>query len=196
MIVKDARFEITAVSPAQYPQSNLPEIAFVGRSNVGKSSIINSLLNRKKLARISGTPGKTREINFYNVNEKLFFVDLPGYGYASVSKQKKSSWGNIIETYLLTRHQLKVIILLVDVRHEPSADDKQMYDWLVANNVPHMVVATKIDKITRSAVNPRLSDIRKALNAAEGIKVFPYSSETRQGREALWEAIDEYVEEE
>ncbi len=194
MIVKDARFEITAVSPAQYPQSNLPEIAFVGRSNVGKSSIINSLLNRKKLARISGTPGKTREINFYNVNEKLFFVDLPGYGYASVSKQKKSSWGNIIETYLLTRHQLRVIILLVDVRHEPSADDRQMYNWLVANNVPHMVVATKTDKITRSAVNPRLSAIRNELNAGEGIKVFPYSSETRLGREALWDAIDEYME--
>ena len=190
MIVNNAKFETTAVKPAQYPAGNLAEITFVGRSNVGKSSIINTLLGRKNLARIGATPGKTREINFFNVEDKLYFVDLPGYGYASVSKEKKSTWGEVIETYLATRQQLKLIIMLVDIRHEPSADDKIMYQWLQGNTAPHLVVATKADKIPRGRVMERLKAIRAALGLGEGIKLIPFSAETRQGKDEVWTEIE------
>lgn len=190
MIIKNPRFELTAVKPEQYPASEMPEVAFVGRSNVGKSTIINTLLNRKSLARVSATPGKTREINFYNIDDTLYFVDLPGYGYASVSKEKKSTWGGVIETYLTTRQQLRLIILLVDIRHTPSVDDRQMYEWLVGSGFPHMIVATKADKISKSQVNPRTKDIRTTLGAVHGIKIIPYSSETRQGKDEIWTSIE------
>ncbi len=194
MIVKDARYERTAVRPDQYPESNLPEIAFVGRSNVGKSSIINALMNRKSLARTSSTPGKTREINFYNVDGLLYFVDLPGYGYASVSRDKKHSWGDIIEKYLCLRRQLKSLVLLVDIRHLPSKDDKLMYDWLLANNVPHFVVATKSDKIPRAQVKPKLKDIREFLGIADENAVVPFSSETKQGSDEIWARISGVIQ--
>ena len=141
--ISKARFELTAVKPEQYPASSLPEFALIGRSNVGKSSIINSLLNRKGIARVSSTPGKTREINFYNIDDKIYFVDLQGYGYANVSKEKKSTWGDIIEIYLTTRLQLRALIMLVDIRHKPSDYDKVMFDWLMAKGMPFLIVATK-----------------------------------------------------
>jgi GTP-binding protein len=195
MVVKDAKYERTAVRPDQYPESNLPEVAFVGRSNVGKSSIINALLNRKSLARVSSTPGKTREINFYNVDKVLYFVDLPGYGYASVSRDKKNSWGEVIEKYLTLRKQLKALILLVDIRHLPSKDDKLMYEWLVAYNVPHFLVATKSDKIPRSQVKPKLKEIREFLGIQDESVVIPFSSETKQGGEDIWTRIEQVCSE-
>ena len=190
MIVKNAKYELTAVRPDQYPVNTIPEVAFVGRSNVGKSSIINSLLNRKNLARVGATPGKTRELNFYNVDEVLYFVDLPGYGYASVSKGRKSSWGEFIETYLSSRGQLKMLIMLVDVRHLPSNDDKVMYEWIAHSKLPHIVVATKIDKIPRSQLQAKVSDIRKTLQMNNDIRVIPFSSVAKQGKDDVWSVID------
>lgn len=193
LALNNSRYELTAVRPDQYPGGNMPEIAFAGRSNAGKSSIINTLLNRRNLARVAMTPGKTREINFYNVDEKLYLIDLPGYGYAKVSKEKKLSWGAVVDTYLNSRHQLKLVILMVDIRHQPSDEDKIMYDWLAGNEVPHAVVATKADKIPRSQVNPRLADIRNALEMREGISLIPFSSETKLGRDEVWSVINKNV---
>lgn len=186
MNLNNARYELTAVRPDQYPGSSIPEVAFAGRSNVGKSSIINALLNRRGLARVAATPGKTREINFYNIDGCMYLVDLPGYGYASVSKEKRSSWGQIIETYLNMRLQLKLLILLVDIRHKPSDDDRIMYDWICSRNVPHLVVATKLDKITRSQVKARLQEIKTTLGVDDDGEILPFSSETKQGRDELW----------
>ena len=185
MIINNARFEITAVKPEQYPVSSKPEIALIGRSNAGKSSLINTLFNRKNLARVAAKPGKTREINFYDVDDITYFVDLPGYGYASVSKDKKSSWGTVVETYINTRFQLKLVLMLVDIRHEPSKDDKLMYEWIVSHNLNHIVVATKMDKVTKSQVNIRLKEIRASLNIKEDILVTPFSSLNKQGKEEL-----------
>ncbi|TYQ18395.1 UNVERIFIED_CONTAM: GTP-binding protein [Acetivibrio alkalicellulosi] len=193
MNLNNAKYEVTAVKPQQYPENNIPEITFVGRSNVGKSSLINSLLNRKKLARVAATPGKTQVINFYNIDEKLYFVDLPGYGYAKVSKTIKSTWGGFIETYLTTREQLKLVIMLVDIRHSPSSDDKLMYQWILNVGLSHLIVATKLDKIPRSKVKERLTDIAKTLQLDEAISIIPYSSETKQGREELWNEIITYT---
>ena len=192
MNINNAKYELTAVRPDQYPVSQLPEIAFVGRSNVGKSSIINALLNRRNLARKSGTPGKTREINFYNI-EELYFVDLPGYGYASVSKTKKASWGDFVEEYLKTREQLKFIIMLVDIRHTPSEEDKMMYQWILHQNIKHAVVATKLDKIPRAQIAIRLADITKTLNLSNEVKLFPFSSESKQGKDEVWKEIEVIV---
>ncbi|NTV89912.1 MAG: YihA family ribosome biogenesis GTP-binding protein [Clostridiales bacterium] len=189
MIIKEAKYERTAVRPDQYPEGILPEIAFVGRSNVGKSSIINALLNRKNLARVSGTPGKTREINFYNIDEKLYFVDLPGYGYASVSRDKKNSWGEVIEKYLTSRVQLRALVLLIDIRHLPSKDDKLMYEWLVAYNVPHFIVATKSDKIPRGSIKPNMKAIRDFLGIKDENTVIPFSSVSKAGGEDIWRRI-------
>ncbi len=190
MIVKNARYELTAVKPEQYPEHSLPEIAFVGRSNVGKSSIINALTNRKNLAKTGATPGKTRTINFFNIDDKLYFVDLPGYGYANVSKSEKSSWGALADTYLTTRENLRLIIMLVDIRHSPSEDDKVMYQWLKESDFPHIVVASKADKITRSQVKPRQQEIRKTLGMEENIKLLSFSSMDKQGVKEVWDAIE------
>lgn len=189
MELNNARYELTAVKPDQYPLGDMPEIALVGRSNVGKSTIINTLLNRKNLARVSSEPGKTRGINFYNIDDELYFVDLPGYGYAKVSKEQKGSWKDIIETYLNLRQQLKMVVMLVDIRHAPSEDDKIMYKWIMERGLSHLVVATKMDKISRSQVHARLQDIKKVLGLGDGITVIPFSSETRQGKEEIWAAI-------
>ncbi len=191
MNLNNARYELTAVKPDQYPGSSIPEVAFVGRSNVGKSSIINALLNRRGLARVAATPGKTREINFYNIDDCMYLVDLPGYGYASVSKDKRSSWGKIIETYLNLRPQLKLLILLVDIRHRPSDDDKLMYDWICSRNIPHLVVATKLDKITRGHMKARLQEIKTTLGIDDDTGIMAFSSETKQGREELWGRMKE-----
>ena len=194
MNLNNARYELTAVRPDQYPGSSIPEVAFIGRSNVGKSSIINALLNRKNLARTSATPGKTREINFYNIDDCMYLVDLPGYGYASVSRDKKSSWGQIVDTYLNLRLQLKLLILLVDIRHKPSDDDRVMYDWICRRNVPHLVVATKLDKITKSHVKARLQEIKTTLGIDDDAGIVAFSSETKQGREELWGRIKTMTE--
>lgn len=193
MVVKNAKLEATAVKPEQYPEKNLQEVVFVGRSNVGKSSIINSLANRKSLARVGSTPGKTRVINFYNIDDKLYLVDLPGYGYAGVSKTMKASWGNIVETYLNTRENIQLIIMLVDIRHKPTQDDKIMYEWLAANMVRHVVVASKADKISRSAIKPRLKEIKDVLGVPDEVKIIPYSSENGVGRDELWTMIEESI---
>lgn len=189
--LNNAKFEITAVKPDQYPANNLPEAAFVGRSNVGKSSIINALLNRKNLARVGATPGKTREINFFNVDNLMYLVDLPGYGYASVSKEKKTSWDTVVDTYLYSRHQLKLVIMLVDIRHAPSNDDKIMYQWLSGHGVRHIIAASKADKISRGRITERLKEIRQVLGTGTDIAVVPFSSETKQGRDEMWELLNE-----
>lgn len=189
MELNKARYELTAVKPEQYPLSSIPEIALLGRSNVGKSTIINTLLNRKNLARVSSEPGKTRGINFYNIDDVCYLVDLPGYGYAKVSKGEKAFWGNIIETYLNSRCQLKMVIMLVDIRHAPSEDDKVMYKWILEHGLHHLVVATKTDKISRSQVHARIQDIKKVLGLGAGIDLIAYSSETRQGKDEIWTVI-------
>jgi GTP-binding protein len=190
MIIKKCEFLKSAVQKDQYPELNLPEIAFSGRSNVGKSSLINSLLNRKKLVKVSSNPGKTRLINFFLINEQYIMVDLPGYGYAAVSKTEKQSWGKMIEEYLISRENLSNVVLLVDIRHEPTADDKLMYDFIKYYRKSVIIVATKLDKITRSSVNKNLNIIRKKLEIDEGDILIPYSSVSHAGREELWEAMN------
>lgn len=195
MIIKKAEHEITAVKPNQYPVTGFPEVAFAGRSNVGKSSIINTLVNRKSIARVGKTPGKTRQINFFNINDNFYLVDLPGYGFANVSKDMKASWENIIETYLYTRKEknLKLIVLLVDIRHSPSKDDITMHQWLRGFGLNTLIIATKADKITRSQINVRINDIKKVLQLDSSAKVIPFSSENRQGLEAAWSEIESYL---
>ena len=188
MIIKNPKFEISAVKPAQYPKGNLPEIVLVGKSNVGKSSLINSLLGRKSLARTSSAPGKTRTINWYEVDEKLFFVDLPGYGYAKVSKAEQLKWGKVIETYLHKRESLRLVLLLVDVRHAPGEGDQMMMDWLRHYGVPTLVVATKSDKIKRSQHEKQKKIIREVLGIGKE-DLLLYSSETKAGRDEVWSRI-------
>lgn len=189
MIIKRCDFVTSAAQKGQYPMSDLPEVAFVGRSNVGKSSLINSMLNRKKLVKVSSKPGKTRLINFFLVNEELMLVDLPGYGYAAVSRSEKEKWGKMIEDYLRTRDTLKTVALLVDIRHKPTGDDKLMYDFIKYYRGSVLVVATKWDKITKNAFKKNMDVIRQTLNLDETDTLIPYSSETHQGREELWDAI-------
>lgn len=193
MQIKNAKYLVTAVKPEQYPVHQISEIALVGRSNVGKSSLINTLVNHKGLARQSATPGKTREINFFSVNDTLILVDLPGYGYAKVSKTAKLAWGGMIETYLNTRQQLKLIIMLVDIRHKPTNDDQLMYDWLSAQAVPKLVVATKLDKISKNQVEGRLKEIRTTLGMTEMEALIPVSAETKIGRDEIWNHINQYL---
>ena len=172
------------------PENELPEFAFAGKSNVGKSSLINGLMNRKALARTSSQPGKTQTINFYHVNDCVYFVDLPGYGYAKVSQEAKAKWGAMIERYLKGSKQLKKIFLLVDIRHEPTANDKEMYQWIVYQGYEPVIIATKLDKINRSQKDRQLKLIRTALDAGEKIKIIPFSALTKQGREEIWAYID------
>ena len=194
MEIKQAEFKTSAVKPTQYPDDGRCEIAFVGRSNVGKSSLINTLTNRRKLVKVSGTPGKTRLINFFTINNKLYFVDLPGYGYAKVSKSEKATWGKMMEQYLVNRPELKKVALLVDCRHKPTGDDVMMYDWIKHYHNEVIVVATKMDKIKRSQVQKHLSMIRKGLNLMPEDKLVGFSSETKQGKEELWKVIEEIQE--
>ena len=189
MDLKNARYELTAVKPEQYPPGRLTEIALVGRSNVGKSSIINTLLGQKNLARVAANPGKTRQINFYNVDQTFYLVDLPGYGYARVSKDEKAGWERMIDTYLHTREQLQLLMMLVDIRHAPSGEDQMMYDWLIGQNRPWLMIATKADKIPRNQVNVRLREIRTALMMDETEELIPFSAITGQGRDQIWDLI-------
>jgi len=189
MKINNVTLEAVAVAPAGYPDNFKPEIAFVGRSNVGKSSMINALINRKALARVSKQPGKTRTINFYNIEDKLYFVDLPGYGYAKAPKHEMAKWGAMIEGYLKNRQQLKCIVQLIDIRHEPSALDMQMHEWLRHYNFKMIFVLTKLDKIKRSQVAKHVKIIRQALNLSTDDIFVPFSSETKQGRDELLGAI-------
>jgi GTP-binding protein len=187
--VKNAEYECTAVKPEQFPARHLPEIAFVGRSNIGKSSLINSLVNKKKLAYVGSTPGKTRTINFYNIDQHFYFVDLPGYGYARVSLSEKDSWDRMITNYLETRSELKAIIMLVDSRHTPTGHDQMMIQWIVSHSIPVIVVATKTDKISRSELNRKLLDIRTSLDIHDEVSVIAFSTITKQGIDQLWNQI-------
>lgn len=180
---------LSAVSKAQYPQDDQPEIALAGRSNVGKSSFINTLLGRKNLARTSSKPGKTQQLNFYNIDDKLRFVDVPGYGYAKVSKTERAKWGRMIEEYLTSRDNLRAVVSLVDMRHEPTADDIQMYEFLKYYEIPVIVVATKADKIPRGKWNKHESVIKKKLGFESSDRFIVFSSETRQGYDEAWQAI-------
>lgn len=193
MNIHNAAIIISAVSPAQYPDTGLPEIALAGRSNVGKSSFINTLLNRKNLARTSGKPGKTQQLNFYNIDDTLHFVDVPGYGYAKVSKTERAKWGQMIETYLTTRETLRAVVSLVDMRHEPTQDDIQMYQFLKYYQIPVIVVATKADKIPKSKWNRHENIIKKALQFEPTDQFIQFSSITKDGREASWQAIESYI---
>ncbi len=190
MKVTTADITISAVGPKQYPTEALPEIALAGRSNVGKSSFINKLINRKNLARTSSKPGKTQTLNFYKINEQFHFVDVPGYGYAKVSKSEREKWGQFIEEYITTREQLKGIILLVDIRHEPTKDDQAMYDWLAHINRPTVVIATKADKITKGKVHKHLKIAKEALGLHKDIPIIPFSAETGQGKDESWREIN------
>ena len=190
MVIKNVSLETVIGVTSKIPQNELPEIAFAGKSNVGKSSLINALMNRKSLARTSSQPGKTQTINFYNINDALYFVDLPGYGYAKVSQQEKEKWGRMIERYLHQSNVLKAVFLLIDIRHDPSANDKTMYEWILANGFHPIIIATKADKINRSQLQKQIKAVRQGLGAEKDTVVLPFSAQTKQGREEIYEVID------
>lgn len=190
MVIRSINLETVCGITSKLPENTLPEIAFAGKSNVGKSSLINALINRKSYARTSATPGKTQTINFYNINEELYLVDLPGYGYAKVSEQEKIKWGKLIERYLHESKQLKVVFLLIDIRHEPSSNDKMMYEWIVAQGYQPVIIATKLDKIKRSQKDKQIKLVKQGLNVLPGTRVIPFSAETKQGRDEIWELVE------
>lgn len=194
MIIKSAKIQTSATNPQFYPDDDLPCIALAGRSNVGKSSLINSLLNRKSLARVSGTPGKTRTINFFIVNENFYLVDLPGYGYAKLSKEEQASWGKTMEMYFSQSKNLKHLFLLLDIRHEPKDSDKQMYEYCLHYNIPFTIIATKSDKISRGAYQKSFSTMRKFLGMKGDVKIFPISSLKKTGIEEVLTFMDEILE--
>lgn len=193
MVIKNVELEIVCGVTSKIPDTALPEVAFAGKSNVGKSSLINGLMNRKSLARTSSQPGKTQTINFYNINNLMYLVDLPGYGYAKVSETEKKKWGKMIENYLHTSKQLKAVFLLIDIRHEPSANDKMMYEWIVYQGYDPIIVATKLDKIKRSQIQKSVKMVKEGLNVKPGTKVIPFSAVTKQGRDEIWELMDELI---
>lgn len=190
MKISKSDLHAIAVSPKQYPDDDLPEIAFAGRSNVGKSSFINSMINRANLARTSGKPGKTRTINFYIINDSFRFVDLPGYGYAQVSKVEKEKWGKIIETYLKERENLKEIVLVVDIRHEPTNQDLQMYQWIKSFGYRGLVIATKADKISRGNYQKHVKIVREKLKVSDSSLIIPYSAESKTNKDMVWKVFE------
>lgn len=190
MVIKSVELEIVCGITSKIPDTDKAEIAFAGKSNVGKSSLINGLMNRKALARTSSQPGKTQTINYYNINNAMYLVDLPGYGYAKVSQKEKEKWGQMIENYLHTSKQLKAVFLLIDIRHEPSENDKQMYDWIVYQGYDPIIIATKLDKINRSQIQKHVKMLRTGLNVKPGTPIMPYSALTKQGRDEIWELMD------
>ena len=190
MIIRKAELETVCGITSTLPENLLPEFAFAGKSNVGKSSLINGLLNRRALARTSSQPGKTQTINFYNVNDDLYFVDLPGYGYAKVSVEVKAKWGKMIERYLKKSKMLKCIFLLIDIRHDQSANDKLMYDWIVSNGYKPVIIATKLDKLKRSQIQKHVKMVREGLGLAKEDILIPFSAETKQGRDEIWALIE------
>lgn len=194
MVIKSVNLETVCGITSKLPENKYMEFAFAGKSNVGKSSLINGLMNRKALARTSAQPGKTQTINFYNINEQMYFVDLPGYGYAKVSEQEKAKWGKMIENYLHQSRQLKAVFLLIDIRHEPSGNDRLMYDWILHQGFEPIIIATKLDKINRSQVQKHVKMIREGLKVVKNTIIIPYSSLTKQGREEIYELLDSYLE--
>ncbi|MBA2871643.1 GTP-binding protein [Anoxybacillus calidus] len=193
MKVTSAEIVISAVKPEQYPNNNLPEFALAGRSNVGKSSFINKMVNRKNLARTSSKPGKTQTLNFFLINESLYFVDVPGYGFAKVSKKEREAWGKMIETYLTTREQLRAVVLIVDLRHAPTKDDVMMYEFLKHYEIPAVIIATKADKIPRGKWQKHVKVVRETLNVVEGDPVIIFSSETGQGKDEAWAVLQQLM---
>lgn len=193
MIVKNPKFEISAVGSKQYPKSNLPEIVLVGKSNVGKSSFINTMINRKKLARTSSEPGKTRQINFYNIDDSFYFVDLPGYGYSKMSKKEQAQVGHFIEEYLFNRNQISLIIFLIDIRHAPTANDRLMYNYIISSGLPFIILANKADKIAITKVGSAVSDLQKQINPIGDITTLPFSSERKIYKDEVWKYIEKYL---
>lgn len=193
MVIKNVNLEIVLGVTSKVPDTAYAEVAFAGKSNVGKSSLINALMNRKALARTSAQPGKTQTINFYNINDAMYLVDLPGYGYAKASEEVKAKWGKMIENYLHTSKQLKAVFLLIDIRHDPSANDRMMYEWMVYQGFAPIIIATKLDKIKRSQIQKNVKAIREGLNVQPGTTIIPFSAETKQGRDEIWELIDSFV---
>ena len=194
MVIKSVNLETGCGITSVLPQNEHMEIAFAGKSNVGKSSLINALMNRKSYARISAQPGKTQTINYYNINNELYFVDLPGYGYAKVSQEVKAKWGKMIERYLKKSRTLRAVFLLIDIRHEPSANDRQMYDWIVSNGYHPIIIATKLDKINRSQVQKHVKMLRTGLGVDAGTVLIPFSARTKQGRDEIYELIDRMLD--
>lgn len=195
MIIKNAVLDIVCGVTSTLPDTGMPEVAFAGKSNVGKSSLINGLMNRKALARTSAQPGKTQTINFYKINDEMFLVDLPGYGYAKITPAEKEKWGKMIERYLHTSKDLKAVFLLIDIRHKPSANDCQMYEWILHNGYEPIIIATKLDKIKRSQVQKQLKILKDGLKLVPGTQLIPFSAETKQGRDEIWNLIESYMEE-
>lgn len=194
MIIKNAALETVCGVTSKLPENSRPEVAFAGKSNVGKSSLINALMNRKSLARTSSQPGKTQTINFYNVNDSVYFVDLPGYGYARVSEEVKAGWGKMVENYLHGSRQLWAVFLLLDIRHKPSENDCVMYDWIRNQGYQPIIIATKLDKINRSQVQRQVKLLRETLRAEKDVRIVPFSAASKQGREDIYEIIEEILQ--
>ena len=195
MIIKNPKFEISAVNPKQYPKGKLPEIVLVGKSNVGKSSFINTMINRKKLARTSSEPGKTRQINFYNIDNVFYFVDLPGYGYSKMSKQEQVKVGKFIEQYLQIRKEISLIVFLIDIRHNPTENDKLMYDYIInkSGNHPCIIIANKADKLAPTKIEARVLELQNLLNPLKDITFLPFSAEKKIYTEETWKEIEKYL---
>ena len=193
MVIKNVSLETVIGVTSKIPENQMPEIAFAGKSNVGKSSLINALMNRKSLARTSAQPGKTQTINFYNINDELYFVDLPGYGYAKVSVEAKEKWGKMVERYLKKSRQLKAVFLLIDIRHEPSANDRQMYEWILSNGYHPIIIATKLDKLNRSQIQKHVKMVKQGLEVEQNTIVIPFSAVSKQGRDEIYALIDKII---
>lgn len=190
MIIKSVNLETVCGITSTIPDNIFPEIAFAGKSNVGKSSLINALMNRKSYARTSAQPGKTQTINYYNINESMYFVDLPGYGYAKIAQSVKEKWGKMVENYLKKSKQLKAVFLLIDIRHDPSTNDKDMYDWIMSNGYQPVIIATKLDKINRSQIQKHIKMIKTGLGITAGGVIIPFSAQSKQGRDEIYELIE------
>lgn len=193
MVIRNVNLETVCGITSTIPDNGLPEIAFAGKSNVGKSSLINALMNRKALARTSSQPGKTQTINFYNINDAMYLVDLPGYGFAKVPESERVKWGKMIENYLRVSRQLKAVFLLVDIRHRPSANDKTMYDWIVYQGYRPIIIATKLDKLKRSQVQKCVQEVQEGLGLKEGDILIPFSAVSKQGRDEIWQEMDSLI---
>ena len=193
MIIKNPQFEISAVRENQYPKNGLPEVVLVGKSNVGKSSFVNTMINRKKLARTSSEPGKTRQINFYNIDESFYFVDLPGYGYSKMSKKEQEQVGKFIEQYLFNRKEISLIIFLIDIRHSPTANDKLMYNYVISSGLPFIILANKADKIAITKVDNAVLELQKQINPIGDITTLPFSSERKIYKDDVWKIIEQYI---
>lgn len=196
MVIKNVSLETVCGITSKIPENPYYEVAFAGKSNVGKSSLINALMNRKSLARTSSQPGKTQTINFYNINDAMYLVDLPGYGYAKASEEVRAKWGKMVEHYLHKSQKLRAVFLLIDIRHEPSANDRMMYEWMTHQGYAPIVIATKLDKIKRSQIQKNIKIIREALQMEKETAIIPFSAETKQGRDEIWQCIDSFVLEE